>query len=82
MDRASVGACVYRTALMKNNRLDEADNVATRVLLAQMLLAMRRVRPDLIGEFREKVTALQQKKPLKDLVHGVMQKILDEALAG
>jgi hypothetical protein len=39
------------------------------------------VRPDLIGEFKDKIILLQQKKPLRGPANGVLQKMFDEALA-
>jgi hypothetical protein len=42
---------------------------------------MKRVRPDLIGEFKDKIILLQQKKPLRGPANGVLQKMFDEALA-
>jgi hypothetical protein len=57
------------------------DNIGTRLLFAKTLLAMKRVRPDLIGEFKDKIILLQQKKPLRGPANGVLQKMFDEALA-
>jgi hypothetical protein len=54
---------------------------AELVLYATTLLAMKRVRPDLIGEFKDKIILLQQKKPLRGPAKGVLQKMFDEALA-
>ena len=57
------------------------DNIGTRLLFAKTLLAMKRVRPDLIGEFKDKIILLQQKKPLRGPANGILQKMFDEALA-
>jgi tetratricopeptide (TPR) repeat protein len=56
------------------------DNIGTRLLFAKTLLAMKMVRPDLIGEFKDKIILLQQKKPLRGPANGVLQKMFDEAL--
>jgi tetratricopeptide (TPR) repeat protein len=57
------------------------DNIGTRLLFAKTLLAMKRVRPDLIEEFKEKIILLQRKKPLPGPANGILQKMFDEALA-
>jgi hypothetical protein len=41
---------------------------------------MKRVRPDLIGEFRDKIILVQQKKPLAGPANGVLQQMFNEAL--
>ena len=56
-------------------------NVPARLLLAQTLLAMKKVRPDILPEFKDKLTLLQKEKPLSGPAHGVVQRMLDEALA-
>lgn len=57
------------------------QNVCTRILLAQTLLAMKRVRPDVIPEFKEKIGLIQKEKPLSEPARGVIQRMFDEALA-
>ena len=57
------------------------DNVGVRLLFARTLLGMKKVRPDLISEFKEKVVLLQQKKPLRGPANDVLQGIFNEALA-
>jgi hypothetical protein len=56
-------------------------NVGVRILLAQTSLAMKRVRPDILSEFREKISLLQEEKPLPEPAHGVVQRMLNEVLA-
>ncbi|MBV8384950.1 MAG: hypothetical protein JOZ63_20355 [Planctomycetaceae bacterium] len=58
------------------------ESVGIRVLLAQTLLAMQKVRPDVVVEFKEKIMLLQQRCPLKEPSHGVIQRMLSEALTG
>ena len=40
--------------------------IPARGLLAQTLLAMKRVRPDILSEFRDKLALLQKEKPLQE----------------
>jgi tetratricopeptide (TPR) repeat protein len=56
-------------------------NVGTRILLAQTLLAMKKARPDILPEYREKMVLLQKEKPLPEPAHGVVQRMFNEALA-
>jgi tetratricopeptide (TPR) repeat protein len=55
--------------------------IPARVLLAQTLLAMKRVRGDILSEFREKLGLLQKEKPLQEPAHTIVQRIIDQALA-
>jgi hypothetical protein len=57
------------------------ENIGTRILLAHTLLAMKRVRPDVVAEFKGKVTLLQNEKPLTHSAHDVIQRLLDEAMS-
>jgi tetratricopeptide (TPR) repeat protein len=61
--------------------VESPNCIPARVLLAQTLLAMRRVRPDILPEFREKLVLLQKKKPLQEPSHTIVQRIIDQALA-
>jgi tetratricopeptide (TPR) repeat protein len=61
--------------------LNLPQNVPARLLLAQTLLAMKRARPDILPEFKEKLALLQKEKPLSEPAHGVVQRMLNE-LAG
>ncbi len=51
-------------------------NVTVRLLLAQTLLSMKKVRPDILPEYIEKITLLQEKKPLDDPAHGILESML------
>jgi tetratricopeptide (TPR) repeat protein len=62
--------------------LAQPRNVGVRVLLAQTLRAMSQARPDILPEFREKLAVLQKEHPLPDPAHGIVQAMLDQALAG
>ena len=55
--------------------------VSARVLLAQSLLAMKRVKPAILPEFRDNVALLQKEKPLQEPAHSVVQRIIDQAFA-
>jgi len=55
--------------------------IPARVLLAQTLLAMKRVRDDVLPEFRDKLALLQNEKPLQEPAHTIVQRIIDQALA-
>ena len=61
--------------------LDNPRNVGIRILLAQTLSSMKRVRPDILPEFGEKVELLQKQMPLYEPVQSVVQRIINEALA-
>jgi tetratricopeptide (TPR) repeat protein len=55
------------------------SNAVSRIILAETMLAMKRVRPDVTAEFSEKVQHLQKQHPLSDSVGAVVEWILDEA---
>ena len=57
------------------------QNVPARLLLVQTLLAMKKVRPEILPEFKDKLALLQKEKPLSEPAHGVVQRILNEVLA-
>ena len=57
------------------------NNVSTRILFAQTLLAMKKIRPDILLEFKEKIALLQKEKPLSEPAHGVVQRMLNEVSA-
>lgn len=61
--------------------LEYPQNVGVRILFAQTLLAMKRARPAVVAEYREKVARLQREKPLPEPAHGVVQRMLNEVLA-
>jgi hypothetical protein len=60
--------------------LDFPQNVGARILLAQTLLAMKKPRPDILPEFKDKLLLLQKEKPLPEPAHGVVQRMLNEVL--
>lgn len=61
--------------------MEHSENLPTRILLAQTLLAIKRVRPEVLSEFKEKVELLQKEKPLKEPANGVIQRLLNQAFA-
>ena len=61
--------------------LNAPKSVSVRLLLAKVVAAMKKVRPDILPEFRDKLAALQRDHPLSDPSHGVIQKILNDAMA-
>jgi hypothetical protein len=42
---------------------------------------MKKVRPEILPEFKDKLALLQKEKPLSEPAHGVVQRILNEVLA-
>jgi hypothetical protein len=42
---------------------------------------MKRVRSDILSEFRDKLALLQKEKPLQEPAHTIIQRIIDQALA-
>ena len=54
------------------------DNVGARLLLVQTVLTMKKVRPDILPEFKEKLTLLQKEKPLPEPTNGIVQRMLGE----
>jgi hypothetical protein len=42
---------------------------------------MKRVRPEILPEFRGKLDLLQKENPLREPAHTIVQRIIDEALA-
>jgi tetratricopeptide (TPR) repeat protein len=57
------------------------DNVGTRILLARTVLAMKKVRPDILPEYKDKLNRLQTENPLPQSVHQVVQQMFDEVFA-
>ncbi len=58
------------------------QNVPARLLLVQTLSALKKVRPEILTEFKEKLALLQKEKPLPEPVQGVVQRMFNEVLAG
>jgi tetratricopeptide (TPR) repeat protein len=54
------------------------SNAVVRILLAETVLAMWRIRPDVAAEFKEKVERLQKESRLSDPAQAMVQWILDE----
>ncbi len=61
--------------------LEYPQHVGVRILFVQTLLAMKRARPAVLPEYRDKVTRLQKEKPLAEPAHSVVQRMLSEVLA-
>lgn len=55
-------------------------NVSVRILLAQTLLAMKRVRPDILPEFAERLAMLQKEHPLTEPAQAVLQRLFNDVL--
>lgn len=55
------------------------DNVVTRLLLAQTLAAMSKVRLDVVQEFRERLALLERQNPMSDEVAQTVRHIYTEA---
>ena len=53
--------------------VENRTNVVTRMLLAETLLAMKEVRPNILREFEEKISALQQTNPLDEPERSVLE---------
>jgi tetratricopeptide (TPR) repeat protein len=60
--------------------LEYPQNVGIRILFVQTLLAMKRARPAVVAEYREKVARLQREKPLPEPAHSVLQRLINEAI--
>lgn len=60
--------------------LDCPKNVPARLLLAQTLIGMKRVRPKILSEFSEKLTLLQKEQALPEPSQSVVQRIINEAI--
>jgi tetratricopeptide (TPR) repeat protein len=59
--------------------LDCPDNIITRILLAQTLQSMKRVRPSIVQEFKDRILLLLEEKPLAEpaqaTLHGWIQDV-------
>jgi tetratricopeptide (TPR) repeat protein len=60
--------------------LGDPKNLPTRLILLQTFAALVKVRPELIPEFREKLTLLQKDKPLPEPANSIAQRMLNEIL--
>ena len=57
------------------------QNVPVRLLLAQTLACMKKIRPEILPEFQDKLALLQKEKPLSEPAQSVVQRLLNEVLA-
>jgi tetratricopeptide (TPR) repeat protein len=57
------------------------DNLVTRVLLAQTLRSMKRTRPEVVSEFRDKILTLQREKPLAEPAQTILQGWIEEVVS-
>jgi hypothetical protein len=53
-------------------------SVGVRILLAQTLSALKRVHPEILPEFKDKLALLQKEHPLPEPACGVVRRIFDE----
>jgi hypothetical protein len=58
--------------------LAEPENLIPRILLAQTLLRMKKIRPQVVAEFRDKVLLLEKEKPLPDPAQGILERLFAE----
>ncbi len=49
-------------------------------MFAQTLLYLKRTRPESLAEFEARIQLLQQRHPLPQPAHGIVQRIFDKAL--
>jgi tetratricopeptide (TPR) repeat protein len=56
------------------------DNVITRLLLVQTMLGMKKVRPDILPEFKDKLSLLQNEKPLAEPANSMIRRMLNEVV--
>jgi tetratricopeptide (TPR) repeat protein len=61
--------------------LKHEQNIGVRILLAQTLVGLKKVRPDILPEFTAKIALLQKEKPLPEPAHSVVQRLFNEAFA-
>lgn len=59
--------------------LASKQSVPARLLLANTLLAMKHARPDVVDEFRDKLSLLRKEHPLQEPAQSVIQRIIDDA---
>jgi len=58
--------------------LNHPHNATTRLLLAQTLVHLNKVRPDIVAEFKDKIVLLQKEKPLAESIRATVQASLDK----
>ena len=54
------------------------SNIVIRIILAEAISAMRRIRPDVAAEFKEKANRQQKQNRLSDPAHTVLESIFNE----
>jgi hypothetical protein len=59
----------------------QPNNVLTRMILAQTLRQMQKVRPEIISEYKEKIQLLQREHPLSGDTATLIVKSLDNVIA-
>jgi tetratricopeptide (TPR) repeat protein len=84
MDNVSAGALSGTHTIVDNNLalcLNNPGSVPARILLLQMCRAMKRVHPEVVAPFRDKLLQLQREHPLVEPAQVVCQHLLNEVLA-
>jgi tetratricopeptide (TPR) repeat protein len=61
--------------------VDCPENIVTRILLARTLLSIKKVRPELIKEFKAKIELLQRKKPLPQPAQEILENMIGDVFA-
>jgi len=54
------------------------ESVSVRILLMETLLSMKKIRPDILPEFEDRIRQLQKERPLPEPANGVVQRLLNE----
>jgi tetratricopeptide (TPR) repeat protein len=61
--------------------LSQPRNPTVRILLLQTCLSMKRIRPDIVAEYRDKLQLLQREHPLAEPAQGVVQRMVNDVFA-
>ena len=61
--------------------LSQPKNATVRILLLQTCLSMKRIRPAIVAEYRDKLQLLQREHPLAEPAQSVVQRMANEAVA-
>lgn len=61
--------------------VDNPSNITTRLVLAKTLSAMKRVRPDILAEFTDKIAVLRKEKPVSGPWAEVAERLIEDAMA-
>jgi tetratricopeptide (TPR) repeat protein len=56
------------------------QNVPSRLVLAESLSAVKKTRPEILPEFKDKLAIVQNEKPLPEPAHSVLQRMFNEVL--